>query len=290
MRSCAWLSALVTLVFVAAIVGILAALCESGGPQRRDRRRVAAGPGRDLTYRGLRAQRDSMQVHSPHPRTRPESRCTILTRFREEETKLNGASAAATALAQNDTERAALADYRALVEGPRGWNRRNTDALALRAAGRYREAQNTFLVNTTQPMVDAAERYRTDITDLIDARTAEVARLTTFANVLGIGLCFGALLFGFAVATVFSRSISRSVGATTRAIASIVSEDIAAVTLMLRRLAAGDLTGRFNSNRQRLPQTGDDEIGTLIRTYNALASGLSEMAGSIRPPPSTCAG
>jgi methyl-accepting chemotaxis protein len=57
-----------------------------------------------------------------------------------------------------------------------------------------------------------------------------------------------------------------------------VSEDITALTLILKRLAAGDLTGKFVSSRGALRVTGSDEIGALIAIYNALAAALGEMA------------
>ena len=269
--------ALVMFVFVAAIVGILVVNARVATLNEEINTELAPAQVAIL-HTEVFVRSATMQVVRHILERDPKGAAHYLARFREEVTKLDLASEAATKLAQNDTERAALADYRTLVDGPQGWNQRNTDTLALRAAGKYRAAEKVFLVNTTQPMVDAAERYRADIKDLIDARTAEVTALTAFANALGIGLCLGALVFGFAIATFFSRSISRSVGATTRAIGCIVSEDIAAVTLVLKRLAAGDFTGRFTSKRQPLRETGDDEIGRLTRTYNALAGALGEMA------------
>jgi methyl-accepting chemotaxis protein len=110
------------------------------------------------------------------------------------------------------------------------------------------------------------------------AAATEAQRLSALAKTLGIGLAVAALIFGLGIATVISRSISRSVGATTLAISEIVSEDIPALTLTLKRLAAGDLTGRFASSRAALKVIGSDEIGALVVTYNALAAALSEMA------------
>jgi methyl-accepting chemotaxis protein len=83
---------------------------------------------------------------------------------------------------------------------------------------------------------------------------------------------------GFGIATLFSRSVARSVAATSRAIGEIVSEDIAGLAQTLNRLADGDLTARFTSNRGALKIPGNDEIGALIGTYNRLAGALTEIA------------
>jgi methyl-accepting chemotaxis protein len=105
-----------------------------------------------------------------------------------------------------------------------------------------------------------------------------ISKLVLLGRALAIALSLLALLLGFAIATLFSRSILRSIGATSLAIREIVAEDIATLTLTLKRLAKGDLTGRFASSRALLAVKGSDEIGTLTETYNSLAEALAEMA------------
>jgi methyl-accepting chemotaxis protein len=209
---------------------------------------------------------------------RPKQAAEYMVSYRSDLTQLNADLAAATALIQNDEQRAAIADMHKALDGPQGYLQQNEDAFALKAAGKTEEARLAFVNASLSPILDAGEKYRTNIKGLVEAATTEAARLSAFARTLGIGAAVAALIFGFGIATLISRSISRSVGATTLAISEIVSEDIAALTLILKRLAAGDLTGRFASSRAPLKVNGTDEIGALTKTYNALAAALGEMA------------
>jgi methyl-accepting chemotaxis protein len=201
-----------------------------------------------------------------------------LLSYRSDLTNLNAELASATALARNDEQRAAIADIHKALDGPHGYLQGNEDAFAIKAAGKTKAATLAYVNASVSPVIDAGERYRTNAKGLAEAATTEAAQLSAFARTLGIGAALGALIFGFGIATLISRSISRSVGATTLAVSEIVSEDIAALTLILKRLAGGDLTGRFASSRAPLKVTGNDEIGSLVKTYYALAAALGEMA------------
>src|ERR1035441_3140586 len=146
----------------------------------------------------------------------------------------------------------------------------------LRAAGKLAAAQRNYTLSPPE-FVSTLEKYRLNVVAQTDASYVELGNLQTFAKTLGIALAAIAVLLGFAIATLISRSISRSVGATTLAIGEIVSEDIAALTLILKRLAGGDLTGSFASSHAPLKVSGGDEIGALTKTYNALVAALGEM-------------
>ena len=209
---------------------------------------------------------------------RPKQASEYMVSYRRDLTQFNAELAAATALSRNDEQRTAIADIHKALEGPQGYLQQNEDAFAIKAAGKTKEATFAFVDTSMSPVIDAAEKYRTNIKGLVDAATTEAERLSAFARTLGIAVAVAALILGFGVATLISRSISRSVGATTLAIGEIVSEDIVALTLILERLAGGDLTGRFASSRPALKVSGTDEIGTLTKTYNALAAALGEMA------------
>ena len=93
---------------------------------------------------------------------------------------------------------------------------------------------------------------------------------------------FGVVFLAIAVAgglmVVTVRSLAGQLASLATAIRSIVAEDIAALSLSLGRLAGGDLTARFASNRGPLKVSGNDEIGELTKTYNALAGALSQIA------------
>jgi hypothetical protein len=109
-------------------------------------------------------------------------------------------------------------------------------------------------------------------------------RSASLFSTLGIIFSLAALYIGFVFATLFSRSLSRSVGGTTRAISDLVSEDITALTEILERLAAGRSDRKVclepqsaQGNRQRRDRRPD---------RNALAEALGVMAiryTSIRP-------
>jgi methyl-accepting chemotaxis protein len=209
---------------------------------------------------------------------RPKQAAEYMVTYRSDLTQFNAELAAATALVQNDEQRAAIADIHKALDGPQGYLQQNEDAFALKSAGKTNEAARAFVNISVSPILNAGETYRTNVKGLVEAATTEAERLSAFARTLGIGLAAAAVIFGFGVATLISRSISGSVGATTLAISEIVSEDIAALTLILRRLAAGDLTGDFASSRAPLKVNGTDEIGALVGTYNTLAAALAEMA------------
>ena len=209
---------------------------------------------------------------------RPKLAAPYLADYRSDLAQMHTEIANATSFAMNGEERAAIADIHKALEGPQGYLQGNETAFALKAIGKYKEGSLAYLTTASEPTLIAAEKYRTNIKGLVDAATAEAARLSAFAKALGIGVAFAALIVGFGIATLISRGISRSVGATTVAIGEIVSEDIAALTLILKRLAGGDITGKFTSSRPALKVSGTDEIGALVTTYNELAAALGEMA------------
>jgi methyl-accepting chemotaxis protein len=184
----------------------------------------------------------------------------------------------ATTLASSDAQRDAIAAYPKFLNGSQGYIQGNENAFKLKAAGNYAAAERAYLDTSLDPLTAAGDDYRADIRARFAASSAEASRLSAMAKAVGVGLAVVALILGFGIATLFSRSLSRSVGRTSVAIDNIVSEDIAALTLILKRLAAGDLTGTFASRHAPLTVSGSDEIGTLVKTYNALAAALGEMA------------
>jgi methyl-accepting chemotaxis protein len=128
------------------------------------------------------------------------------------------------------------------------------------------------------PIVADADKLRADITSQVDASRAEERRLGQLAKIVALALAVAALALGFFIATWFSRRVSRAVSATSQAISAMVAEDIAALIVILKGLAAGDLSARFCSSRAPLALTGNDEVGQLVGSCNALAAALGEMA------------
>jgi methyl-accepting chemotaxis protein len=210
---------------------------------------------------------------------RPTQSARYLSDYRRDLAAFEGKLAEATKLANNDVQRTAIAQVAKFANAPPGWESGHEAAFALKSAGKFLAAQQAYTASTPQAADDAATVYRLDLVNDSNASYTELNRLQSFARTLGISLAVVAMLLGGAIATVISRSISRSVGATTSAIKTIVDEDIAALALTLGHLAGGDLTARFTSSRTALPVTGTDEIGDLTSSYNALAQGLSRIAG-----------
>jgi len=175
----------------------------------------------------------------------------------------------------DSTQVSALADYRTLLDA---CVQGNESAFTLKSAGKDAAAIVAYGKLHSTPIILAGRRYRDEAANRIAANVVEQNQLKTLANTVGPSLAGLALMLGFTIATLLSRNISRSVGGTTMAMSGIVSEDIAGLTLILKRLATGDLTGRFASSRAALKVSGTDEIGALTKTYNALAAALGEMA------------
>lgn len=201
-----------------------------------------------------------------------------LASYRRGVEELKAELANAERLAQDDTERSAIADYHKFLDGPQGWFQGNEDAFALKAAGKFVEAEKSYCDTSAIALVEAGEKYRKDIVALVDASDAQAAKLAALAKGLGIALAAVAVVLGLLIATLFSRSLSRVIGQTSAALSSIVAEDIAQLTATLTALAAGDLTGRFSSNHTSLKVDGTDEVGMLVRAYNSLATALNDMA------------
>ncbi len=224
----------------------------------------------------IRSADDDGGFYMMEPRT--AAAAEYMRDYRQDVATFKAELATATALAQNDAQRAAVAEYHTLLDGKQGYWQGNEDAFALKAAGHRAEGQKAYVATSIAPVVAAGEKYRNDIKTMNEAVNAEANRLSALAKTLGLVLAVVALLVGFGIATLLSRSIARGVGSTTLAMSEVVSEDIAELTLVLKRLANGDLTGTFASNRAASKVTGNDEIGALGKTYNALAAALAEMA------------
>ncbi len=269
--------ALVMFIFVAAIIAIFVLDAKVAALHTTIEQQIAPAQVAILrTEFFARAANDDGGAYMME--LRPKLAAGYMAAYRNDLKELSAQLATATALIQNDEERAAIADIHQALDGPHGYLQENESAFALKAAGKTTLASLSYLDTSSAPVFDAGEKYRINIKALAEATTSEVERLSASAKNLGIGLAVAALIVGFGIATLISRSISRSVGAATLAIGDIVSEDIASLTLILKRLASGDLTGRFSSRRPALKVSGADEIGALVTTYNGLAAALGEMA------------
>jgi methyl-accepting chemotaxis protein len=192
--------------------------------------------------------------------------------------KLNAAIQRLRTLATDDDTRSAIDRFDHATSGPKGYITLEEDGLRLRATNKFDAAGADLVADDINPSLKALNDYRSHLQAQVDSGDLVSRRSASFFTLIGIGVALAALIIGFAIATLISRSISRSVGATTVAIAAVVADDIAALALALGRLAGGDLTSTFASNRGPLKVNSTDEIGELMRTYNTLARALTDIA------------
>jgi hypothetical protein len=160
---------------------------------------------------------------------------------------------------------------------PDGWLAGNEDAFALKRAGKLLEAQKAYadaLETTAGPLL---QKHSDDVAGQIADGNAESGRLRAFADAFSLILSLAAAGIGLLVATALSRGISRALGATTTALSDIVTTDMVALSTSLERLAEGDLTARFKSERAPMKVAGTDEIGALVGTDNSLAHALTNI-------------
>ncbi len=268
--------ALVMLVFIAALAGVFTANARI--KMLTSLQATTLVPARSATNRlhisGLKADDEGAYYLMDR---RPAQSAQYLASYRRDIKEFRSYLERITRLADSGKQRALIADIHKAIDGPDGWLQGNENAFALKAAGKFDEAERSYVASP--PSFDSpVTNLRLDVTDQSNASYVELGRLQSVATTLGVSLGLIAVVLGLVIATLISRSISRSVGATTLAISRIVSEDIAALTLTLKRLAGGDLTGKFASSSTTLEVSGTDEIGALVRTYNELAAALSEMA------------
>jgi methyl-accepting chemotaxis protein len=209
---------------------------------------------------------------------RPAEAARYLADYRRDLATFKDALEKASQFASSDTQRDAIAQSRKFLDGPQGWYQAEEDAFKLKAAGKFSEALKYYSATPATTFVTQGTRYQKDIESQIATGDADEEHLEALSKILSITFGTIALALGFAIATLLSRSISRAVGTASLAISDIVAEDLAALTLVLKRLAGGDLTGRFASSRAALKISGTDEIGALTKTYNTLAAALGEMA------------
>jgi methyl-accepting chemotaxis protein len=181
-------------------------------------------------------------------------------------------------LAADDETKNAIDRFDQANSGPKGYQTLQEAGLRLRASNQFEAADAASVTADIKPLVKALADYGSHLQTQVDSGDLASRRSAGFFTTVGTTVAIGALIFGLLFATLFSRRLSRSVGGTTLAIGAVVSEDIAALTQSLKRLAAGDLTGEFASSRSPLKVSGSDEIGALVTTYNTLAAALAEMA------------
>jgi methyl-accepting chemotaxis protein len=171
-----------------------------------------------------------------------------------------------------------LDKFATFTYGPEGFVTVEQRALRARIHGDYAAANQAMVDAKLGPAHDALVDYLADVQGRIDA--GDLASRRTGGTVIGLGAGLGiaAIVLGLLIAFSLARTIATAITSITSALSIVVGEDFAALSRALEQLAQGDLTASFNSQRPALIARGDDEITALVRTYNALASGLHQTA------------
>jgi methyl-accepting chemotaxis protein len=112
----------------------------------------------------------------------------------------------------------------------------------------------------------------------VDASSAALDALTRSLAIGTIALALATLAATILIALFMARRMSRRLGRVSGALDAIVTTDFAALSAALGRMSEGDLRRGFSSEREAIGDSGGDEIGDLVRSYDALAGGLRSVA------------
>ncbi|HTD36073.1 MAG TPA: methyl-accepting chemotaxis protein [Candidatus Limnocylindrales bacterium] len=105
----------------------------------------------------------------------------------------------------------------------------------------------------------------------------QVALIERLMLLVGIAAVAGAI----AVTVIQSRRMSRRLNRVSAALEAVVSDDFARLSQALVRMAEGDLRASFTSSRRPIGDRAPDEIGDLVRSYDALAEGLTAVGADV---------
>jgi methyl-accepting chemotaxis protein len=110
-----------------------------------------------------------------------------------------------------------------------------------------------------------------------ESKSASASLYATLDGLRKIGLIVGVIAFAASLvaATLISRGFAKRVHDVARAVGTIVSDDLAALSAALHRLANGDLRSGFTRTQRPLGTNGTDAIDDLIRSHDTLVDGLT---------------
>jgi methyl-accepting chemotaxis protein len=122
-------------------------------------------------------------------------------------------------------------------------------------------------------------------TDATDASSRDFDAVVLSLKRLLFGIGVAAVIAAILIAILQGRRMSRRLNRVSSALDEVVREDFTRLSEALARLAEGDLRSEFRSAREQIGDRGGDEIGDLVRSYDALAAGLrtigSELTGGL---------
>lgn len=106
------------------------------------------------------------------------------------------------------------------------------------------------------------------------AATHEFEREQEIVVAALIGSTVAAVLLLILTAVTIGGSIARRLARVTQALHDVTEQDVSQLTAAFNRLADGDLSATFSSDRPFIADEGRDEIALLAESYNGVAAGL----------------
>jgi methyl-accepting chemotaxis protein len=132
------------------------------------------------------------------------------------------------------------------------------------------------------------KRLESTMADLLDVSNHSTDTSSAAFDALQRTLLIAMAVFALAtfavtivLTIVLARRITTRLGRVSNAIGAIVSGDFRALSNALSRLAEGDLRDSFTPSSPRIGDASGDEIGDLMRSYDALSAGLVAVGGQL---------
>jgi methyl-accepting chemotaxis protein len=146
---------------------------------------------------------------------------------------------------------------------------------AQRAAGRHANDVDTKAIDADiKRIVGLASAAEEATLASFDTRLHATGIALTVVGAVTVSIVVGLTFF-------FARRITSRLGRVARALEAVVREDFAGLSRTLARLAQGDLRSDFRSAREQFGERGGDEIADVVRSYDALAEGLSRIGDEL---------
>jgi methyl-accepting chemotaxis protein len=142
------------------------------------------------------------------------------------------------------------------------------------AALKANSGDNTRLEATMAALIETSNRSSNASSAAFDALQRKLLVALTIIGLVTFTVTIVAMI-------IMTRRITRRLGRVSDALRSVVSGDFGALSRALERLAAGDLRGGFDPTCDVIGDASGDEIGDLVRSYDALAKGLATIGSGL---------
>ena len=220
----------------------------------------------------------------------------LLQTYYAEVDRLKSTVATALALADTDTQRAAIQDFRAFFWGARpltdadratldaqsklvfigsdGYLFGNEQVFAEARSGQYLKAAFDYTAVPFVGALDSAQIYVDAVQQQIDQATVDEKAAASLTRTLSLGLGLLAVLFGLAVGYLLSRSITRGVRAVQQQMTLMTDSGMTGLDEAMAALARNDLSHELVSTITPIDKYGSDEIGQTAAVSNVMLERL----------------